>query len=125
MATLVLDRVWMNLVASGVAVAAQSDPDRTREYNDEGEIRIYGEGRARVISSVGERGFFSFEFEGVTEDQITTLRAWKKQLVQVRDHMGRRFYGSYFSVAVGEYRGELDLYTAAISLQFATYTEGA
>jgi hypothetical protein len=127
MPVLTLTAVWVNLVATGAGVSAQSDDSRAREYVDAGEVRTYGEGRQRAVTSEGERGSFAFTLVDVTEDELTTLRDWKSQLVQVRDHRGRRFYGVYFGVSVAEPRvfQAANTYTAGISLQFTTYTEGA
>jgi hypothetical protein len=126
MATLTLDRVWLTLVSSGESVAAYSDDGRTRLYEDEGEVRTYGEGRQRAVSSEGERGRVTFTLVDVTEDQLTTLRGWKKQLVQARDHRGRRYFGVYFGVAVTEPKMlQPSGYTAEIELSFLTYVEGS
>lgn len=126
MPTLTLTAVWINLVASGEDVSAASDDSRSREYSATGEVRTYGEGRQRSVSSEGERGSFTFTLVDVTEDQITTLREWAGQLVQVRDYRGRRFFGTYYAVQVGEPRvlRAAGTYTAGIALQFLTYTEG-
>jgi len=127
MPTLTLTAVWVNLVASGAGVSAQSDDSRAREYADAGEVRTYGEGRQRAVTAEGERGSFGFTLVDVTEDEITTLRDWKSQLVQVRDHRGRKFYGVYFSLSVSEPRVLLaaNTYTVGVTVQFTTYTEGS
>jgi hypothetical protein len=127
MPVLTLTAMWINLVSSGEAVSAQSDDSRAREYADSGEVRTFGEGRQRSVSSEGERGSFAFTLVDVTEDELTTLREWKKQLVQVRDYRGRRFFGTYYGLTVAEPRvlKAAGTYTVGISLQFLTYTEGA
>ncbi|MEV4197008.1 hypothetical protein [Micromonospora globbae] len=97
MATLNLDRVWINRLDTGEAVAAQSW-DRSQSYEKDGEVRTYAGGRQRAISAEGERGTFAFTLRKLPLSAVELLRSWKGLAVQVRDHRGQRWTGVYFTV---------------------------
>jgi hypothetical protein len=123
MATLTLDRVWVNRMDSGESVSAMSGVARSRQHDMAGEVRTYAGGRQRSVTTEGERGQFAFTLRLVSQDAIDTLREWKGLDVQVRDHRGQRFFGVYFAVNVIELR-EATLYDVAIELRTVTVVEG-
>jgi len=123
-ATLTLTALWVNLVSTGAAVSAYSDPGRSRVHDIAGDVRTYAGGRQRSASQTGERTVFSFQLLGVTAATCDTLRLWVGQTVQVRDHRGQRFFGVYYSVDMGAgRRDKVGVYDPAITLKGVTYTE--
>lgn len=123
MATLQLTKVWVNLLASGAAVSAQSAPGRAREHDMDGEVRTYAGGRQRAITTAGERGSFGFTLVDVSLTTVDLLRAWVGKPVQVRDHRGQRFFGVFFSVTTAEAKDPA-LYNATMALRVVTVSEG-
>lgn len=124
MATLDLNRVWVNRWDSGEVVSAQSAPGRARSSSQAGEVRTYAGGRQRSISVAGQRGAFEFTLRRLTLAEVELLESWMGVPVQVRDHRGQRFVGVFFEVPAVERRDELDRYDVALSLRTVTVSEG-
>lgn len=123
MTILTLTKLWINRMDTGDAISGYTDPGRSREHTVDGEVRTYAGGRQRAITVKGEKGQFEFMVKELTLVDVETLREWIGALVQVRDHRGQRYVGSYFAVSIEEVRTAL-LYTVAISLQMLTVAEG-
>ena len=123
MAVLTLARVFVNLLATGGAVSAQSGVRRGRSHDVAGQMRTYAGGRQRAVSTAGERGVFAFAMADVSLATVEILRGWINQAVQVRDARGQRFFGVYFIVDVVEARDPA-LYDVAIDLRTVTTAEG-
>ena len=123
-ATLVLDQIWVNLLSTGAAVSAQSAPDRAETYTIPGTVRTYAGGRQRSINTAGEMGTFKFTLRVTVRANVETLRTWQGQAVQVRDHKGRRWFGTFFGVDVMEYVSSNTLWDVNITMQVVTATEG-
>jgi hypothetical protein len=123
MSTLTLGKIWINRLDTGEAVSAQS-ADRAQDYEMAGEVRTFAGGRQRAFGRVGEVGQFAFTLRVVSLATIVVLRSWEGIAVQVRDHRGQRFFGTYFGVKVGEHKGTA-LYDVAIALHVVSVAEGA
>lgn len=123
MTVLILDRLWINRMETGEAISARTARERPQTHTTPVEIRTYANGRQRAIASAGHRGELGFRLVDLTLPTVTRLRAWQGLTVQVRDHRGQRWHGVYASVEVGEYMTPT-LYSAAITLQLVTVTEG-
>lgn len=123
MTILTLSKFWINRMDTGDAVSGYSDPDRSREHTIDGEVSTYAGGRQRAIHVKGERGTYSFTLKELTLADVETLREWIGALVQVRDHRGQRYVGTYFGVSIGEVRLSL-VYEVSISLQMLSVVEG-
>jgi hypothetical protein len=89
----------------------------------EGQVRTYGTGRQRSISTEGERGTFSFTLVDVSLATVETLRGWKGRDVLYRDHRGQKFFGVYWAINPIEQRTPL-LWNVAITLRTLTVPEG-
>lgn len=124
MATLNLTRVFINLYATGAAVSAVSAPGRSESYQVAGETRMYAGGRRRSMTQQGELGSYSVTLLQVPRVDVETLRGWKGQVVQVRDHKGRLFTGTFFVVAIAEYRDTATVFDVAIALDTLTVAVG-
>ena len=123
MPTLTLTKTFVNLVSTGAAVSGQTSRGRGETYQLPGEVRTYAGGRRRAITGVGEAGTYTFTLLLVSRTSADTLRGWKGQLVQVRDHRGRKFYGVYFETPTAEYV-DRSLWNVSITLSIVTYDEG-
>lgn len=123
MATLNLTKAWINLVATGQAVSAYMDPGRAEDYQVAGKFQTFAGGRRRLITAAGEEGLYKVPLVDVPRATVDTLIVWQRQLVQVRDNVGRRFFGAYLSVAAAEIRG-LTTYTVEFTLTVVTADEG-
>lgn len=119
MAALELDKLWVNLMATGEAVSAYSAPGRPESHGIQGEVRTYAGGRRRSVAVVGVEATYAFTLLMLTAAQLETLRGWKGLPVQVRDNKGRRFVGVYYAVPADEVRDAV-LYHAAIELHVVT-----
>ncbi|PZG17808.1 hypothetical protein C1I95_14760 [Micromonospora craterilacus] len=123
MAVLILDRVWINLMADGEAISAFS-AERGRTVAVQGETRTYGGGRRRAITQQGHTETRPFTLRRVTTAQVETLRRWLGQEVMWRDYRGQRAVGVLFDLDVHEWKTEIDLYDVTTTLQEVTWTEG-
>ena len=125
MAILLLDKVWINLVATGEGVAGHSVYGRDAGFVATGEVRTFAGGRRRSISQVGEAGTYSCTLRFMTQTQIETLQSWARRTVQVRDNLGRKFFGVYYDVNPKEIAKGLGAqYDVPIVVNVVTYTEG-
>ncbi|MFD6565396.1 hypothetical protein [Micromonospora profundi] len=116
--------MWLNLLTSGEAVAAPSAA-RKRDTGVEGEVRTYGAGRQRSITTAGRRTTMAFTLRRVTTAQTARLEEWIGQPVMYRDYRGQRYVGAYYGLDVTEYKNEPDLYDVALTLHEVTWVEGA
>lgn len=123
MATLALTKTFVNLVATGEAVSAQTGRPRSEQYEMTGQVRTYAGGRRRSITSVGEVGKYAFRMVLVPRTSVDLLRDWAGQLVQVRDHVGRKFVGVYYGISIDELVAE-STWNIAIDLTVVTADEG-
>lgn len=116
MATLVLNRLWLNLVATGAAVSGYSAPGRAPSYGMDGTIATYAGGRQRSITREGVHGSYVTTLLLMSRADITTLRGWMGQAVQVRDDRGRVFVGVFRDVPEIERQGIPDKFDVPLSL---------
>lgn len=123
MATLTLTKLFINLMQTGAAVSAQS-ADRSRKHSIDGKVRTFAGGRQRSIAIAGERTEFPFTLVYVPEADITTLRSWINQTVELRDHRGQRYVGTFYELNVDEIKDVLGSYYVKSILYTVTYTEG-
>jgi hypothetical protein len=122
-ATLTLRKTFVNLVATGAAVSGQTGRDRPEDYEIPLEVRMYAGGRRRSITSAGEAGTYSFVLLLIPRTSVELLRSWQGQLVLVRDHKGRRFYGVYGKIGVTEIVSRAT-WNVAITLSTVTVDDG-
>lgn len=123
MATLSLTKTYVNLVSTGAAVSGQSGRGRGEEYAADGEVTTFAGGRRRSITAVGVATKYTFRLLFLPRASVDLLQAWQGQLVQVRDHKGRRFFGVYHQVAVDEIVSR-STWHVAIGLIAVTSDEG-
>lgn len=122
MATLQLDRVWINLMATGDALSAYST-DRGRNMALDGEVRTYGGGRRRSVTAVGRGNTMAFTLVYLQELQVVTLENWMGLEVMYRDFRGQRFVGAYFALGYKEHK-EPTRWDISLTLNEVSWTEG-
>lgn len=118
MATLTLDKFWVNLMSDGSAVAAGSDPDRTGQVSVPGEVRTYAGGRRRAVSQEGTEVSYAVVMVDMTKSQVDTLESWVGRSLQMRSNRGHRLVGTFFAVTRTEQRD--GNYRAAFTFQGTT-----
>lgn len=123
MATLHLDRIWVNRLDTGQGISGYSAIGRQRTKNREGQPVNLASGRIRSMTTGGVGGTFAFGMRALTLSTVEELEDWAGIAVQVRDHRGQRFFGAYYEVATSEFRVP-NLYDVAITLRLLTIAEG-
>jgi hypothetical protein len=123
MATLTLNKLWLNRLDTGEAISAWTGDGRPQLHDMDGKVRTYGGGRQRSVATEGERGQFAFTLRDVSLATVTQLRAWKNLPIQARDHRGQRFFGVYYAVAPIEAKDPA-LYDVSITLRVVSVDEG-
>lgn len=123
MATLTLDRVWINLMATGEAVAAYS-ADRDRKMSVDGEMRTYGAGRRRSVTKAGRVNVMAFKLLNLSSLEVVQLERWLGLEVMYRDWRGQRFVGAYYGIDFTERGDNKDRYHVGLTLHEETWTEG-
>jgi hypothetical protein len=122
--TLILTKVWLNLLSTGEAVSAQSSTGRSHGHAIPGEVRGYAGGRQRSFSAAGESTIVPFVLRDVSFATLITIRSWAGQAVQMRDHRGQNWAGVYFATDVVDRDYEIDKHDVSISLRTITYLDG-
>lgn len=123
MTTLTLTKMFVNLLATGASVAAQSN-GRQSGFSNIGDVKQLAGERFRSVTVAGEAGVFSFVLLEVPVADVELLRAWKGQTVQVRDDRGRVFFGTYHQVTPTDIDDKKTSYNVAITLKTVTVDPG-
>jgi hypothetical protein len=118
-ATLILTKLWVNLMATGEVdyVAAWHDPDDTDTRAVTGRVAQYAGGRQRGITQAGVTMTWPFTLRQVTATDTDKLSSWMGQTVLVRDNRGRRTWGVVLACPRRPWKEQLDLYDVELSLQ--------
>lgn len=127
MATLTIDRIWINLAVSGADdyVKGLRDASESDSRSSVGRIVQYTGGRQRGITQKGVATGWSFTLRGVTAADTDKLASWIGQTVLVRDNRGRKVWGFYLAVPRVPWKEQLDLYDVSLSVLGVDYEEGA
>lgn len=123
MATLTLDRIWINLYSTGAGVGAQSGPVKPRAHQTSGGVRQYAGGRQRSVSQLGEQTQYEVTVKMLAASTVDLLRTWAGSTVEVRDNRGFRMFGVFYQVQVVE-KKRPDLYEVKLVLYGVTASEG-
>ena len=123
MATLTLDRVWINRIDTGEGISGMSVPGRQRSSAMDGAVHAYSGGRRRAITVGTAGGSWSFILRLQTLSNVEQIESWIGVPVQVRDNRSQVFYGVYLGVSVSELRDPA-YFEVGIDLQLVTVPEG-
>lgn len=123
MTVLPLTKLWINRLDTTEAISAQTDPNRSQAHSIDTKTITFTSGRRRAISVPGERGQLGWSLILVPLVTVAKLRTWAGFGVQVRDHRGQKFFGTFDGVAVTEVPF-VDQYNVAFTLETFTYDEG-
>jgi len=124
MTVLILNKLYINRVDTGELISGASGRGRTQAFGSPAyENRSYANGRQRTVSAVGETGHIPYTLIRMDLATCLKLRLWKKITVQVRDHRGQKWFGTFGAVDISEYM-PADLYAASFTLDLVTFTEG-
>jgi hypothetical protein len=123
MPTLVLDKLWVNLVSSGEGISGASNRGKGWTVEMDLSVRTYASGRRRAIGVAGLKRELPYTLVAVYLPTRTYLEDWIGKTVQVRDNRGQKWYGVFAGLSVGEYM-RTDLYTVSFTLLEATTVEG-
>lgn len=124
MATLTLDRTWLNLAATGEAISAwrAEGPDGDTA-SIEGQVERYAGGRMRSYSVEGTAVVFPFTLLPLPTADADTLRGWLGETVLYRDNLGRKLYGTLFEDARRPWRPAVGFWIVDLSLQVVDFDE--
>lgn len=124
MTILTLDKLWINRLDTGEAIAAGSSPsDRSQQHAKQLAVREYASGRLRAVSTGWQSSRLVYRLMNISQAQKDLLVSWMGVPVQVRDYRGQKWFGVIADVDVSEYE-QPDRYTAGFVLQSITVVEG-
>jgi len=103
MASVTLDRLWLHDSANFGTYFRFYTTGRSDERSVVGDVRRYASGRLRTVVRTGQANTFPVTLVQVTDVEFAQLEAWLGKVLMVRDHRGRLFFGSYFSLEVDDY----------------------
>jgi hypothetical protein len=78
--------------------------DRGDERGVGGEVRQYAAGRFRTVTREGVSRSIAAQLVNLTDTQVGWLEDRLGQVVMVRDHEGRKMFGSFFAMTVVDQR---------------------
>lgn len=103
MASVDLDRVWLNQVSDLTVSVSFFSSDRSDDRSTRGEVRTYTNGRLRLVTRVGSSQSLSVTGRNLSADQVAQLDDWRGTLLLLRDVWGRAVYGAYLDISVTDY----------------------
>jgi len=101
-ATVLLEKAWMNLASDLSQSLALWSADWSDNRSVPGDVHTYAGGRRRVVSRAGKMRNLSVTFPVITSAQWETLVGWAGETVLLRDKRGRIVWCVYFSVSVSD-----------------------
>lgn len=122
MASVTLDRVWLNDAADLDDSVSFYTQGRGDQQALSGSVRQYANGRARLITSASSSLSVPFTAVALEWADVQWLRDHIGRVVLFRDKPGRRVWGVYLSVDVDDRRKQ-ESFDVKISLQRLSYDE--
>lgn len=102
MATVTLSDLWVHDASDLDTFVKVYMGSLTEVSNRAGEVRAYANGVFRAITSGSPARTYSVELPFLSRADLTTLRGWVGRPVMVRDPLGRKVFGTFFSVEASE-----------------------
>lgn len=119
MAGITLDRLYLHRADDLATYLAFYTSGRGDQRSLDGEVRAYANGRNRIITRAGTARSLPVTVRQATDADLDTLEEWRGELLMLRDHRGRLVYGTYFTLAVADYK---DRSGYDVSLEFVEST---
>lgn len=123
MASVTLNKTWVNLLSTGQSVKGYTAQGRSHQRAAEGETRRMAGGRFRAVGTLGVRRTQDFAIRDLSYDDVLQLEEWIGQTVIVRDNRGRRMFGVYWSVPTVD-RKDPNYYDVNLTVTEVSYEEG-
>lgn len=123
MASIVLDRAWVNLASSPALSVSFFTTGRGDTRQTLGSVRPYANGRLRAISRSVSQQSLTVTGRLLTPAQLVTLDGWRGQVVLFRDVWGRKLYGTFFNLTVVDYAAPNTFQDVTFTLDQVSYTE--
>lgn len=124
MASLTLNRSWLNRLDSGAGISALSSVGKARTFTVDGEVSTWAGGRQRAMFTPGERGQMPVTLLILSASTVDTLRSWEGVPVIFRDTFGLSFVGVFFNVTPADRRGEPGVFNAEFTLMAVSTVDG-
>lgn len=122
MPAVTLDRLWLHKADDlDTYLRFFTGPGRDDTRGTAGEVRVYAQGRRRIITRTGSAQALTATLRQVTSAELTTLEGWRGDLLMLRDHRGRLLFGTFFDMAVTDY-ADRSGFDVALTFQQATTT---
>lgn len=121
MAEVTLDRLWLHDADAPETYLRFFTTDRGDTRAVDGEIRTYANGRRRLVTRAGSARTLPVTLRQVSDADLDVLEEWRGRLVMVRDHRGRLFFGTYFSIDVTDYKDRSG-YDVAVEVADVTHS---
>lgn len=124
MATLTLNKSWLNLLDTGVGISFYTLKEKSLTRSVKGEVRQYAAGNQVAIAAKGVKGAFSFSIARLTQTDVDVLDTWLSQAVIYRDTRSRALFGVFFDYNVTD-NSNPRYFTVSIVINQVTYVEGS
>lgn len=121
MPSITLDRLWLHQADDLDTYLRFFSTGRGDERAVVGEVRVYAQGRRRIITRTGSAQVLTATLRQVTDADLSTLEDWRGVLLMLRDHLGRLVWGTFFDMAVTDY-ADRSGYDVALTFQQVTTT---
>lgn len=116
-----LNQVWLHDAVDPENYLRFYTIDRADDRERGGAIRSYAGGRRRIITTPNRQQAIPATFRAVTSTQLDQLDDWAGELLMYRDHMGRLEFGTYFKLAIADYKDRSG-YDVTITFETITYS---
>lgn len=102
MASVALDELWVHQVSDFSSFVRVYMGSLSEESGMSGEVRRYANGVTRAVTTLGTTKRVSVELPYVLREDFETLESWVSTPVMVRDPLGRKVFGMFFSLNADE-----------------------
>lgn len=141
MASVTLNAVWIGLASdlsaqiSAGSMGSMGDSSssgaatalaRSDTITNQGTVQQFANGVLRSIATVGTANVYQCTLRALTWAQKETLKSWftpEPQLCLLRDRVGRRIWGVFSAIAVGDYMGQSQLHDVSLTFSEVTWTD--